>query len=305
MFSTIKESFDQHTAHKLLSSKVSVLHNKHLGEKTIQVIILFNFLSIKMQVSDYSIFDREFYKLNIKRCVKNFKKHDFLVNEVSENVAERIREFSKRFDNALIYGLFDRSVLDEKIDIKRGFPVYEFTQTYNQGECIVFDEEYNTCIEDSYDLIISNLSLSFVNDLPGALIQYKKILKKGGVFIATLFGGDTLKELKDVLIKTDSKFYGGSRPHIIPFIDIKDGAALLQRAGFTQAISDSFNIIGRYSSIFNLLRDIKGMGQSNCLSARSKIILPKNYFSEAEEIYKKDYNLEATFEVITITGFKA
>ena len=258
-----------------------------------------------MQVSDYSIFDREFYKLNIKRCVKNFKKHDFLVNEVSENVAERISEFSKRFDNALIYGLFDRSVLDEKIDVKRGFPVYEFIQTYNQGECIVFDEEYNTCIEDSYDLIISNLSLSFVNDLPGALIQYKKILKKGGVFIATLFGGDTLKELKDVLIKTDSKFYGGSRPHIIPFIDIKDGAALLQRAGFTQAISDSFNIIGRYSSIFNLLRDIKGMGQSNCLSARSKIILPKNYFSEAEEIYKKDHNLEATFEVVTITGFKA
>ncbi len=256
-----------------------------------------------MQIPSYTIFDREFYKRNLKKCIKNSYKSNFLVEETSQNVAERVDEFSKSFDNALIYGLFKHSALSTKItNLQKGGLVLDRSHGAKAGLC--FDEEFNTCQESYYDLVISNLSLHFVNDLPGALIQYRKILNKDGVFIATLFGGETLKELKDSFIKTDNHFYNGSTPHIIPFIDIRDGASLLQRAGFAQAISDSFIIKVKYSSIFNLFWDIKGIGQNNCLINRSKITLPKQYFTKLEEMYKADHNCEATFEIITITGFK-
>lgn len=259
-----------------------------------------------MQVSNYTIFDRSLYKLNQRKCIKHFHQHNFLINEISNNIAERLEEFSRKFKRTLVYGLFNPLALDSKHSLaEHAYITPELAEIYNIKQPIIFDEEFNICEKEHYDLAISNLSLSFINDLPGALIQYNMILKKGAMFIATLFGPETLKELKDVLIQTDSFFYGGSTPHILPFIDIRDGAALLQRAKFSQVISDSFIIKVKYSSLINLLKDIKGMGYNNCLLNRCKTILTKNYFSKAEEIYKKLYNLEASFEVITITGFKA
>jgi len=51
------------------------------------------------------------------------------------------------------------------------------------------DEEYLPLKNDSVDLIISNLSLHWTNDLPGALAQCHNALKPDGAFIAAMLGG--------------------------------------------------------------------------------------------------------------------
>ncbi|HCF16790.1 MAG TPA: SAM-dependent methyltransferase, partial [Rhodospirillum rubrum] len=58
------------------------------------------------------------------------------------------------------------------------------------------DEELLPIRPQSLDLVLSNLSLHWVNDLPGALIQIRRALKPDGLFLGCLLGGETLGELR-------------------------------------------------------------------------------------------------------------
>ena len=57
----------------------------------------------------------------------------------------------------------------------------------NASAAFVADEEYLPVADASVDLVLSNLSLHWVNDLPGALTQIRRALKPDGLFVATLF----------------------------------------------------------------------------------------------------------------------
>lgn len=61
---------------------------------------------------------------------------------------------------------------------------------------LVADEEKIPFEPNSIDIVLSSMSLHWINDLPGVFSQIRKILKPDGVFIAALLGGDTLKELR-------------------------------------------------------------------------------------------------------------
>lgn len=65
-------------------------------------------------------------------------------------------------------------------------------------ERIHADEEHllDTVPRNSQEAIVSCLSLHWVNDLPGVLVQIKEALQPDGVFLGALFGGDTLFELR-------------------------------------------------------------------------------------------------------------
>ena len=63
----------------------------------------------------------------------------------------------------------------------------------------VGDEEALPFAAESLDLAVSALSLQFVNDLPGVLAQIRRALRPDGLFLAALLGGETLRELGEVL----------------------------------------------------------------------------------------------------------
>lgn len=69
---------------------------------------------------------------------------------------------------------------------------------------------------DSQDAIVSCLSLHWVNDLPGVLVQIKEALRPDGVFLGALFGGDTLFELRTSLQLAEVEREGGISPHVSP-----------------------------------------------------------------------------------------
>ena len=61
------------------------------------------------------------------------------------------------------------------------------------------DEEWLPFAADSFDLVVANLSLHWVNDLPGALVQIRRCLRPDGLFLASLPGLGTLGPLRDAL----------------------------------------------------------------------------------------------------------
>ena len=64
-------------------------------------------------------------------------------------------------------------------------------------ERLVGDEESLSGVEDgSVDVVLSSLALHWVNDVPKCLHSVLRVLKPNGVFIAALFGQDTLHELR-------------------------------------------------------------------------------------------------------------
>ena len=68
----------------------------------------------------------------------------------------------------------------------------------------------------SFDLVTSVLALHAVNDLPGALIQIRRALKPDGLFVAALFGGETLCELRQAFAAGESEVSGGASPRVAP-----------------------------------------------------------------------------------------
>src|SRR5262249_35866406 len=107
-----------------------------------------------------------------------------------------------------------------------------------------------------YDLAISNLALHHLNDVPGALIQIRRALKPDGFFLATLLGGDTLHELRASLYEAETEIRGGISPRVAPFMDLRDSAALLQRASFALPVATRETLTFIYPDIFALMKEL-------------------------------------------------
>ena len=161
--------------------------------------------------------------------------------------------------------------------------------------------------EGSADLIVSLMTLHWANDLPGALAQIRRALRPDGLFLGTLLGAATLKELRAVLGEAELAERGGVQARVSPFADGFDGAALLQRAGFALPVSDVDRVTVRYPDLFALIRDLRAMGETNVLAGPIRP-LTRGIVSRAAALYAKrfgepDGRIPATFEIVNLAGW--
>jgi len=173
---------------------------------------------------------------------------------------------------------------------------------------LVADEEALPLADASVDLVLSCTSLHHVNDLPGALIQIRRALKPDGVFLAALFGGATLWQLRQAWLAAEAALEGGASPRVAPFADLADAAGLLQRAGFALPVADSDTITVTYATPLNLMADLRGMGEANALIERRRTPTRRATLWAAAEHYATrfadpDGRVPATFEVLYLTGW--
>ena len=85
----------------------------------------------------------------------------------------------------------------------------------------------------SLDLIVSNLDMHWVNDLPGFMKRCRQALKPDGVFLASMLGGSTLQELRSAFTVADMERLGGIQAHVSPFAYGRDCGDLMASAGFS------------------------------------------------------------------------
>lgn len=161
--------------------------------------------------------------------------------------------------------------------------------------------------DQSQDLIVSLMSLHWANDLPGALAQIRRALKPDGLFIGTLLGAGTLKELRTVLTEAELEARGGAQARVSPFADGFDGAALLQRAGLALPVADVDRLTVRYADMFALIRDLRAMGETNALAGPVRP-LTRGIVGRAAQLYverfvEADGRIPATFEIVHLAGW--
>lgn len=260
-----------------------------------------------------TIFNRRAVAAHRDRAASKFNEHDFLFAEIGERLCDRLDDVTHTFPLALDLGchtgglgriLNGRGGIETLIQSDISERMAGRTGSY----AVVADEEFLPFAPKSFDLVMSNLSLHWVNDLPGTLMQIRQCLKPGGLFLATLLGGQTLRELRQSLAHAEASVDGGLSPRVSPFADVRDGGDLLQRAGFTLPVADFESVTVSYPEPFKLMADLRGMGESNAVLDARKGFTSRRLMMEMAETYLSDFKdddgrIPATFEIITLTAW--
>lgn len=261
-----------------------------------------------------NVFDRRLVRQHRDRAAAGLQGHDFLLRECAARLVDRLDDVTRRFSGALDLGCHGGEVAAAIGDRVESFvqcdlsPGMARSAARNGRMTLAADEEWLPFAPASFDLIVSNLSLHWVNDLPGALLQIRQCLRPDGLFLAAMLGGETLSELRHSLMEAEIAESGGAGPRVSPFADLRDAGSLLQRAGFALPVVDGDRITAGYADLAALMRDLRGMGEANAVLSRPRQPPRRAAIARADEIYRRrfgstDGRLPATFQIIYLTGW--
>lgn len=236
------------------------------------------------------IFDLAAQKARLARAAR-LQGDGFLHNEALEGVKARLAPVTRPFATAL--------ALDGHAASLQG--------SDTKWSSANFDDDGRLDAGGGYDLAVSVLGLHRLNDLPGALVQIKRALRPDGLFVAALFGGSTLTELRDSFAQGELETTGGISPRVAPMADIRELGGLLQRAGFALPVADVERTTVRYRKFSTLVSDLRAMGESNALAARkpflSRATLAASLAYYRDKHADADGKLLATFDIIYLLGW--
>src|SRR5512143_691840 len=133
------------------------------------------------------IFDRVAYRMRRARAARAGGDM-FLAQEAAAHIEERSaavnRSFARGLDLQSRAAVFPVLAPAAQSWIRSGLAA-------EQPDVIAHDDALPFA-DKTFDLVVSVLSLHAVNDLPGALMQLRRAIKPDGMFVAALFGGETL-----------------------------------------------------------------------------------------------------------------
>lgn len=158
------------------------------------------------------------------------------------------------------------------------------------------DAEALPIAEGRIDLIYSNLTLQWCNDIERTLGEFRRVLAPGGLLLFTTLGPDTLRELRQSWADADAL------PHVNRFPDLHDiGDALLQ-AGLQDPVMDREDLTLTYPDARRLMQDLRGIGAQNKVRGRRRGLTGRHRLERFEQAYEAyrlpDGRLPASYEVL-------
>ena len=247
------------------------------------------------------IFDTQLARTRRLKALAMPNYPDFLDEIIAQELVSRLELIERNFETCLIAGPASRMFIDTiKASPKLGNVI-----TYHDVE---FSNEWVPFGDDKLDCIIAPTGLEVSNDLVGSLIQFNRALRPDGLFLGAMFSGATLQELRHVWLNAEIEKNNGATPRIIPFSDVRQTGALLQRAGFGLPVSDMDSFTVRYDGALALMKELKAMGLSNPLCDRSTTLCSKAMLMNVETKYNEmfsdlDNRIRATFEINYLTAW--
>ncbi|KAE9554455.1 hypothetical protein FO519_002329 [Halicephalobus sp. NKZ332] len=268
----------------------------------------------------WTVFDRETKRKQRNWAVeqKDFELAQYLKEEVGYRTADKVFDL-KKFNDVVLdlgcgTGFIGPNLIKENVrlliecDISENMIRKNNSKKYEMETIrIVGDEEKIPIRNESVDLVISSLAGHWINDIPRWFRKCFEILRKDGVFIGSVFFGDTLYELRVALQLAENERLGGMGVHVSPFIDAQDVGGLLSKAGFDMITMDSDEIEVGYPNVFALLYDLQLMAESNSTIRRTPN-LRRDVLIAADSIYREMFGKEgrypATFQFLNFIAWR-
>jgi NADH dehydrogenase [ubiquinone] 1 alpha subcomplex assembly factor 5 len=251
-----------------------------------------------MQQSE--IFDRNARRVKRFQVFKAAQEDRWLIDWTARELVARFEETNHEAKQALLIGC-DNDHVCNALATQHVALIRADTGSWGQDGpgFVQGDEDMLPFADSSFDLIFAVGTLDSVNDLPGALILIRKMLKPAGLFLGSFFGVGTLPTLKSILREGTENI---TRVH--PLIDVRGAGDLLSRAGFANPVADMETITARYSDLRRLLGDVRANGLGNSLLKREPI--PARVFDTWKATFEKakDENgkVSEDFAPIYLTG---
>jgi SAM-dependent methyltransferase len=257
------------------------------------------------------VFDRDAVRRHRDRAAKTVNLVTDVLRDAAERLLDRLDDTNRRFTDALDVG--GRGVVAPLLR-QRGLRVVSCDLSPAMAAvngppgvtplCVAADEEFLPFAPASFDLIVASLSLHWVNDLPGALLQLRQALRPEGLLLASLPALGTLSELRSALTEAEAEITGGASPRVSPFPELRDCAHLLQRAGFTLPVADVEDIRLLYANPFALLTDLRTAGEANAIRQRARTPPPRALFPAAlTKLPTETGRVAVTLRMAVLTGW--
>jgi len=167
--------------------------------------------------------------------------------------------------------------------------------TGNRQSPLCADVEALPLAANSVELIWSNLTVQWCNDLPATFVEMHRVLKAEGLLMFSTFGPDTLKELRAAFHDADGY------KHINRFADMHDIGDMLVAAGFAEPVMDMEYITLTYDDVKAVMQDLRSIGAHNATAGRAQGMMGKGAWNKVLGSYerlRRDGKLPATFEII-------
>ena len=257
-------------------------------------------------MSDARIFDRGVVRRHRDRAAADLGDAPDVLRDIADRLLDRLDDTTRRFSAALDLG--GRGVVAPMLRA-RGIDVVSCDLSarmaaLNGAPAVACDEEMLPFAPESFDLVVANLSLHWVNDLPGCLVQLRRALRPDGLFLASLPALGTLDTLRDSLTEAELALCGGASPRISPFAELRDCASLLQRAGFAMPVADADDLTLLYADPLALLRELRAAGETNAVLLRDRRIPPRQLFPAAlAAMPRRDGRLAVRLRLAMLTGW--
>ncbi len=253
------------------------------------------------------VFDRALVRRRRERAAAGIGAVRPVLEAAAERLLDRLDDTTRRFESALEIG--GRGSVAPMLTA-RGIPFVasmDLSPAMARGAgglAVAGDEEWLPFGAGSFDLVVASLSLHWVNDLPGALVQIRRALKPDGLFLASLPALGTLQPLREALGTAESELRGGISPRVSPFPELRDGASLLQRAGFALPVADRETLDLRYRTPLALLRDLRAAGEGNAVLAADRRTPPRALFPLAlSRLPAPGDGLPVALQMLVLTGW--
>jgi malonyl-CoA O-methyltransferase len=165
----------------------------------------------------------------------------------------------------------------------------------NKIEYLCADAEALPLADASVDMVFSNLTLQWVNQLDHSLGEFARVLRPGGMVLFSSFGPDTLTELQQAWQAADAY------THVNAFVDLHDVGDAMLRARLAEPVMDAERFTLTYPDVYKLMRELKAVGAHNVTQQRAKGLTGKAVFKRVEQAYeqfRQDGVLPASYEVV-------
>jgi SAM-dependent methyltransferase len=258
-------------------------------------------------VSRDAPFDNVLRHLRRDRAAASGGVADYLFRLAADELVERLDFVARRFERALDLGcaggyLTDR-LRERGIDVLPADPGYRFAAA---ARGVQIEEDRLPFPDGAFDLVVSVGVLDTVNDLPGALLLIRRVLRPDGLFLGAFVGAGSLPRLRSAMLAADA-VEGGAAPRIHPQIDVRAAGDLLARAGFALPVADSWGIDVRFPGLPALVRDLREMGGTNLLAERSRRPIGRSGLAAAAADFAAgagaDGKTAERFEIVQLLGW--
>lgn len=236
------------------------------------------------------LFDQRLRAMRLDRALRRGPEL-FLHERSFEDILDRLSLIRRRFDKALLIGRFEGAWRDRLLE-------------YAQSVDVIDADALLTVEPGAYDLCVAASGLDTVEDLPNALLTVRFALREDSLLIGAVPGGETLPALRAAMRAADKQM-GAATAHVHPRIEPAGLTSLLTSAGFAMPVVDVDRIQVTYKSLWDLIRDLRAMGATNILSARSRRPLSRVAAIAAAEQFNAAAHDGRVTELIEILHFAA